>query len=182
MIIIEGPDGSGKSTLITKLGYRRQAFKALRGGVGGAGVNGRQGWGTSPTGVVSYVRAVQKTLEEDLRCAPTTAFDRFHLSERVYGPILRQHQMLPDVDLELLNNYLRERQIPVILCLPPWKETLKNVSIEGRERPSYQTEAFLWMSYQRFEGLKPWATHVFDYTKDRIGDLPFAIDDTATEG
>ncbi len=165
MIIVEGPDGSGKSTLIAKLGMDRRRFKSLRGGVGGVNAHGLGdgdfGW-SGASALASYTSTVCRHLHEAL------AFDRYHLSEVVYGPLLRGHQELPPEDLERLNFVLHTNQVPVILCLPPLEVTLANVMREGRERPSYQTVEFLTRAYQEFLLLAPWATIVYDYTRDPI--------------
>jgi thymidylate kinase len=160
VIIVEGPDGAGKSTLIENLGHIRVSLKSLRGGIGGAGHHNDQGWGDDP--LVAYTR---KIIDAE---GSRIAYDRFHLSEIVYGPMLRGTQLISEPDLIMLTNYIRGKCIPVILCLPPVNVTIENVSREGRERPSYQTESFLRQAYKGFERLAPWATIVYDYTRDRI--------------
>lgn len=173
MIIVEGVDGAGKSTLIQKLGYERRAFKSLRGGVGG---ETRRGWSSGQSALVEYVRKVADAkYAESINpmgsdaYGTRIAFDRFHLSEIVYGPILRHQQEMSTSDLTMLNNYLHDCHVPVILCLPPFPVTLANVLQEGRDRPTYQTEAFLLRAYKEFERLAPYATIVYDYTTQ---DLP----------
>jgi hypothetical protein len=169
MIIIEGPDGSGKSTLIRSLHHKGKCLKALRGGVGGTqrdgSGDGTAGWAGVDPALVAYTRQV-------LTAAEDTAFDRFHLSEYVYGPLLRQKQELSEGDLHMLSIFLRDRHVPIILCLPPFSVTWRNVTQEGRERPSYQTEAFLHQAYRAFEQLAPWATMVYDYTHDALPVIP----------
>ncbi len=165
MIIVEGPDGSGKSTMIARLGYERHAFKSLRGGVGGDTKTGWAGDAVSP--IDAYLRQI--LLADELEAAGRhIAFDRFHLSEAVYGPILRHRQEMTRAELSLLTSVLRRRRIPVILCMPPFPSTLATVAREGRDRPAYQTEGFLHQAYRAFESLAPWATHVFNYERDTL--------------
>lgn len=177
MIIVEGPDGAGKTTLIETLRHQRMHLKSLHGGVGGTTP---EGWSRVQDSVLSAY--AQKILEgeqlerETSEFAAMTnslimtrlAFDRFHLSEWVYGPILRHNQLITDENLQLIGNLLREKHVPIILCLPPFKVTLANVSRDGRERPSFQTEGFLHMAYASWQKIAPFATHVYDYTKDPI--------------
>lgn len=164
MIIIEGPDGSGKTTTIEKLGFTRLHTKSMKGGVGGSTPNGWAGPGIlSP--VAAYARRVREVQQ---MVGVKIAFDRFHLSEQVYGPILRNEQLIDEMEMTIITHMLRDKQIPVILCLPPFDVTLANVMKENRERPEYQTEAFLRHAYERFQRVACWATHVYDYTKDPL--------------
>lgn len=167
MIIVEGPDGSGKSTLIENLGLERKRLKSIRGGVGGTRFNGTgdgvAGWGGNDPALLAYTR---KVIEVGPK-API-AFDRFHLSEVAYGPLLRNLQEVDEPSLELLTAYLRQERIQVVMCLPPFEDTLANVVREGRERPHYQTDDFLQKAYAEFVRLAPWASIVYDYTKDPV--------------
>lgn len=164
MIIVDGPDGSGKSTLIENLGYERRRLKSLRGGTGGVlpdGTgDGTAGWGGNDPALLCYARKVAE--------GGRVAFDRFHLSEIVYGPILRGCQELRDVDLGLLHKFLVERGVQVVMCLPPFDVTMRNVKQNGRERPHYQTDEFLQRAYAEFMRLTPWATVVYDFTRDPL--------------
>lgn len=162
MIIVEGPDGAGKSTTISRLGFERVHIKSLTGGIGGTTP---EGWANGLPPIAAYGRKIR-----DAQQMPghKIAFDRFHLSEQVYGPMLRDKQLLDDTDLTLIGHMLRDKQIPLILCLPPFEVTLANVTKEGRDRPSYQTEEFLRAAYYRFQTLACWATIVYDFTKDPL--------------
>jgi thymidylate kinase len=173
MIIVEGPDGSGKDTLIANLGYESKKLKALRGGVGGTvnytagnGIgDGLAGWGGDHPALLAYTHQVMKAR------GTKTAFNRFHLSEVVYGPILRGKQELSPADLRFLDGLLRTLDATVILCLPPFEVTLANVRKPGRERPAYQTDEFLSRAYVEFDMLKKWATIVYDFTRDPVPQL-----------
>ena len=151
MIILEGPDGSGKTTVIERLGYERRAFKALRGGVG---ESERGNWGAQDPAPIAYARQI-------LAAHPRVAFDRFHLSETIYGPILRQGSGISDEEVVVLERLLKARGVTTILCLPPAVDTLRNVVKEGRERPAYQTLGFLRKSYLAWERLRD-ATDRYD--------------------
>lgn len=163
MVIVEGPDGSGKSQLIRRLGLKAVHLKSLRGGVGGTTP---EGWGAGDPAIVAYVKKIREAVAD-----PLLAYDRFHLSEHVYGPMLRNKQELPGPDLQMVNDYIHQHKIPVILCLPDFAQTLKVVALEGRPRPEYQTEGFLHQAYVLWQTMAPWATHVFDYTRDPLPTL-----------
>lgn len=169
MIIVEGPDGSGKTTLIENLKHQQHKLRSLLGGVGG---DTKKGWGSvdiSP--VPNYVKKILEA--EDLeRTGVRVAYDRFHLSEIVYGPILRKKQLFTEDDLAMLTGYCHRKKVSIILCLPPLETTVSNVMREGRERPDYQTVEFLQNAYADFLGLKEWADFVFDYTRDSLHLIP----------
>lgn len=165
MIIVEGPDGAGKSTTLQKLKYTRMHLKSLRGGVGGNVEGAAEGWATCHMPAAAYARKVR---EVEQIVGRRVGIDRFHLSEAVYGPLLRNEQLIDEGTMRLITHMLRDKQIPVILCLPPFEVTLANVMQEGRPRPEYQTETFLRLAYEEFEKLAPWATLVYDYTKDPL--------------
>jgi hypothetical protein len=171
MIIVEGPDGSGKSTLISRLGHQRVHLRSLRGGVGGTTP---EGWGGGRPVVDAYVHALDTH-------PPETAFDRFHLSELVYGPILRNTQLITPEILDALTNEINRRRIPVIVCLPSWETTYRNVTQPGRERPGYQTDDFLRASYDAWHAVawtRLWNRHwfrVWDYMKDPLPPLSYPV-------
>lgn len=139
-LIVEGPDGAGKSTLIEKLGLKRLHLKSLRGGVGGTT---QEGWGGQDEAPLAYVK--------QLVAAPEgTAFDRFYLSEMVYGPLLRGAAGITPEEAKLVERVTRARGIATVVCLPPFRRTVSNVMQEGRERPTYQTPTFLREAYVRW--------------------------------
>lgn len=171
--IIEGPDGSGKTQLIAALRAQypdlvSKRCKSIRGGTGGTRFDGTgdgaAGWGSEAPAIVTYTR----TLHDAMEGPSPFAFDRFHISEAVYGPILRHRQELPESEQLMLNSYIRQHDIQVVMCLPPFAVTLGNVRQNGRERPAYQTEGFLHQAYREFERLTPLATIVWDYTRDPV--------------
>lgn len=179
MIIVEGPDGSGKSTLIKNLGLEAKRLKSIRGGIGGTKFDGsgdgQAGWGGIEPALVAYTRKVMEAKAAEAAynsnnwvSEKVIAFDRFHLSEHVYGPILRGKQEMNDPDLQWLSAFLREERVKVVMCLPTFVVTLANVTQNGRERPAYQTEAFLHQAWKEFERLAPWASVVYDYTRDPL--------------
>lgn len=166
MIIVEGPDGSGKTTLIELLGHERKQLRSLRDGVG---ATNNKGWAKKGESVVdAYRRQLNLALTTERATGVKIAFDRFHLSEYVYGPILRNKQLITPEVMIAISRVLRDLRVPVILCLPPFAKTLEKVMEPGRERPAYQTEGFLHMAWQGFYRASPWATVVFDYTKDPL--------------
>lgn len=107
-IIIEGPDGAGKTTLAKVLcsalsmDYHHE--------------------GPPPQGVKPYdhYRNVYRELTHP------TVIDRFHLGEIVYGPLLREKSGLAPAEVFELNRIIEARNGRVIVCLPPWETCLEN--------------------------------------------------------
>ena len=169
MIIVEGPDGSGKTTLINRLGYKRRHLRALRAGRGADG-DRKQGWGGSDEASIAYTRQLLRAQWDEqyqYPSLPPIAFDRFHLSELVYGPLLRGASGITKEEALLLNRVITGFGIPVILCIPPLKVTIDNVMRQGRERPAYQTESFLRTAYERFALFAAYNNvQIYDFTQD----------------
>lgn len=159
MIIVEGPDGSGKSTLIATLGLIPLWM---------GGVRTRSPKGVTWTDPQAGTPLAKFETQIYNRVNDPVAFDRYHLSERIYGPILRDQQEMDDYSLTRINDLLHDHHVPVILCLPPFARTMQNVEQADRPRPAYQTDAFLRLAYRRFAELMPWATIVYDFTRDSI--------------
>lgn len=170
MIIVEGPDGAGKTTLIARLGFEARRLVSLRGGTGG---DTREGWAApAETTVNAYLRKLLGAAKAERdRGHQHIAWDRFHLSERVYGPILRQRQEVTDRDLYTLSTHLADLGVAVVLCLPPFEVT--HAKTRSRPWPAYQTDAFLTAAYAAWLDLAPYASVVYDFTS--TPDLPAAL-------
>lgn len=168
-LIVEGPDGGGKTTVIERLGLTRRHLKSLRGGVGGTTP---EGWGGSDPAPIAYIR--------QLITAPDgTAFDRFYLSELVYGPILRGQSSIRESDVDVVRRVEALMGIYTVICLPSFEKTLENVCQPGRERPSYQTPEFLQRAYDawhNFTRFRASGVLFFNFETDSIEQLKFLLD------
>lgn len=168
MIIVEGPDGSGKSTFIQNIKARSKKYRALRGGQGGTGADGScaktdSGWGGTLEAPIAYAKAIIASQAEGV-----DALDRFHLSEVVYGPMLRGESGINPTEVKILQRLLLARDIPSVVCLPPFPITKANVATPGRERPAFQTDKFLWSAYSKWASVAFSGKHhalVYDYTR-----------------
>ncbi len=169
MIIVEGPDGGGKSTLIAALQHERWHRLSMRGGVGGG--DKKNGWTPIKNVGTAYYDQIIKAQTYESRTKLAVAFDRFHLSERVYGPLLRDEQLVTDDILDKINALVHRKRIPVVICMPPFDVTLKNVMREGRPSPAFQTEEFLQRAYDAWKLVAPYATVMYDFTNEWLPDL-----------
>lgn len=127
-IIIEGPDGAGKTTLARFLCHRHNM--------------GYHHEGPPPVGV-SALEHYGRLLAEAPR---PTVFDRLHLGEVVYGPLLRGGSRLSTYDWGLMNRLIRGTGSVVVTCLAPWATCITNnrakeelIKDEGLLRVAYDT-------------------------------------------
>jgi len=96
MIILEGPDCAGKTTL-AKIAFNDWSYR-------------HQGpYSRDP--LVQTITALQRGVNE-------TVWDRLHIGEQVYGPIYRDRDTLGDVGRRMVERYILGRQGVVIFALP----------------------------------------------------------------
>lgn len=106
MIIVEGMDNTGKTSLINGLIERRPELRPAK----SPGPVTRQSLGYCLEWMVKAIKNPN----------PNMVYDRYSpISERVYGPVLRQGDQYGAYTFDLLRLTLR-RQLPLIIyCRPP---------------------------------------------------------------
>lgn len=110
-IIIEGPDGAGKSTLAAKLA-KRLDLNILK-----MTANGGQSAG-------EYI--------QKLGC-DGIVIDRCWISEQIYADIFGREQRLDDENCEMLTDFCFMAGIPIVVVLPPLYEVVKRLTKRGDE-------------------------------------------------
>jgi hypothetical protein len=92
----------------------------------------------------------------------STIFDRFHLGELVYGPLLRGSSGLSASDVTTLNGLLQSLGVLTILCRPSWPICKANSST----RKEYiEDEEYRRIAWERWgEVTLPPQSIVYDYT------------------
>ena len=106
-VIIEGPDGAGKTSLARFICHRHtMAYH-------------HEGPPPDGSALHHYAGLLMNTTKP-------TVFDRLHLGELVYGPLLRGDSKLAPADVDLLNEVILNRCITVVACLPPWETCFAN--------------------------------------------------------
>lgn len=183
MIIVEGPDGAGKTTLCKKLS---EDFVLPV-------MDWEQEWGLTrdemkkdPT--LRYYRSLQI----EFGAAPYHSaglghpfiHDRFYFSSLVYGPLMEGSNQMSDEDRKTIARVLIALACPVILCLPPKEEVVKNVRGEGHQMEGVaeiiedvydlyskvmSTDAFPFCMYYDYTGTMPGSGyHNYDGIKSRV--------------
>ena len=112
VILIEGPDGSGKTTLagqLMLLGFGYVHMSVPR----------------PARNPLTYWLARFKGRPHPL------VIDRMHWSEDVYGPLTRGGSALSDLDRWVLEGWLMAHDAKIVLCLPPVEAVLENVALDS---------------------------------------------------
>lgn len=106
IVILEGPDGGGKSWLATQLhdvyGYRivKTGPPALDGDV-----------------TAAYLAALHEALQRPGR----VVFDRLHTGESIYGPLLRGVDRMGADGLMRIELVINFTGVKLIIVCPPWE-------------------------------------------------------------
>lgn len=158
MLIVEGPDGSGKTTLIERLERRLNLPREPR--------------AVSHEAKVLTDMAVW-THQELNRGFGNRLYDRFNL---ISSPF---YSMLPDPTFAgkmLEPEWLREawqkfRQVGpmIIICLPPKEVVIRNVKADANNLVVQSDIETIWNLYHNFAAQYPFISMVWDYTKKEEG-------------
>jgi hypothetical protein len=154
VIILEGPDGSGKTTLanaLVKMGfeYRHE--------------------GPSPK-KIDLVDYYLKTLNNAIESQTDTVLDRFWLGERIYGPIARGSDRLGDRGQTLFLRLHNSKQVKQYICLPSLKAARQNYAKKIVEKSDYLGNLDMWG--QTFKSYREWLdkygndSDLYDYEKN----------------
>jgi uracil-DNA glycosylase len=111
VIILEGPDGGGKTTLANHL-HDRYGYQVRK--------------TNQPAAGEDLFHSYTSSLLEALRCWRPTVFDRHYLGECVYGPIMRGEDRLGEMGRTLIERLCAARGVPVVLVMPTWKQLIEN--------------------------------------------------------
>lgn len=175
MIIVEGPDGGGKSTLVKQMQDRYGLRVAPR-------VVSKE-----TTAMVDLKDWVENNLEEGPQWL---LFDRHRLiSETIYGPIIRGYaedgfDSVTGMMLWMKRFY--ELEPLIIYCMPPYRMVSANV----RDDPDNTAVAWrIEAIYQAYAAraamdyaLSPGSTVIWDYTTDGRETDPLRLFDGHIEG
>lgn len=148
MIIVEGPDGAGKSTLIERL-YSGLAEYGVHPGVHSGTPNRDRMWETT-------TQRTYDAIGRDLNPAvPVLMWDRLFYSELVYAPIMGRPNAFGTTS-NYVHRLIAYTGSPVIFCRPPLEVIIENVAKTKQHSWVAGNEEAIWKRYnqiiERFAG------------------------------
>lgn len=158
MIIVEGPDGAGKSTLVQEL---CDHFPLT---VGERGVTDRH--------------KLYEVTRQDTYTALAAAvkgnqypqiWDRLFFSEMVYAPVIGRECEFSLDEQNFVRRILKTLACPVIVCLPPWDVVKQNVHGTDQMDGVHENLQQIYEAYHEVFENMPWVLW-YDYTGEI--DLP----------
>lgn len=160
MLIIEGPDGAGKTTLIEYLEQRLGVVREPR---------------AVSSDAVPLKSMGQYVTDELNRGFGRRIYDRFALISSPFYCMLPEptfREQLLDREW-LYEAWLKFRRVGpiVILCLPPIEEVRKNVLADETSRVMWNHIDTIYWLYHNFSCQYPFISHVWDYTQSEHEDL-----------
>lgn len=165
-VVLEGPDGGGKTTLAATLheryGCLHQHAGPPRAGIGPAAL------------ARDYARMVTPRLEIDGQAVGVVA-DRWALGETIYGPLFRGRSLIGKAEWTALSCLLDATATPLVLCLPPksvamasWQDRLAEERFKDPLAVSKVYDAYATFAYGGNPALRaPRWQWVYDYTDPR---------------
>lgn len=161
MIILEGPDGAGKTTLASTL---TEHFD-LKMGERGTADRARLFEVTVP----DTYRALTGAIEGR---APARVWDRLFYSEFVYAPIVDRPCEFNDSMRSHICRQIEALTCPVIVCLPPVETVIENAAKDEQMDGVIENLRSIYHAYQDLlVGTFPGHTYVYDYTAPRSAEI-----------
>lgn len=166
MIVVEGPDGSGKSTLVKAICERFDLHEGTRGTL-----NRDLLWTVTKSDTMRALAGMVQGSHEP------RVWDRLYYSDFVYAPLSvtpRDCAFPPSVENHV-EAVLASVQPPIILCLPPWSVVKANIESDRHQMDGVVERAFdIYAAYDNLEF--PGWTFRYDYTTDKVASVFHHID------
>lgn len=157
MIIVEGPDGSGKSTLVESLITHFELREGAR------GTTDRKKLYTVT--VKDTYLALMKAIRA-MRGVPVEVWDRLFYSEFVYYRYGNRPCEFSEGQRRFINWMIEAITCPVILCLPPPEVIIENAKKVDQMDGVNENLPQIIMDYHSMSQWMPPQTIIYDYTRD----------------
>ena len=154
VVILEGCDGSGKTTLANYL-HQQYNYRIIK---------------TGPPApdrdvAVTYLDALHDALTYPGR----TLFDRHYLGEAVYGPLLRGVDKMGQDGLAIIERVIAARGVKLIICSPPWGALVKGWS--GKDDLLKKETQLRWVSDQYLYHAERLGLKTYDWTTMNVEEM-----------
>lgn len=158
MIIVEGPDGAGKTTLVNMLLAEYPALK-----IGQRGTHDRDKLWTVTVGDTF------RALAEAVHNKQIYIWDRLFYSEFVYSPVQDRPVAFTDMQSMYIRRLINDLGIPVVLCMPSLETCVENSRSEHQMRGVDGNEHVIYEGYKKLYEANyfPWHLVHYDYTRKR---------------
>ena len=169
VVILEGPDGSGKTALARALTSDGAPFASVE--------LRHTSQPKHPMGAYwEYLDEVARMARCDLWPDSLVVYDRFHVGEFVYGPVMRDGCDMTMADLATLESMLSQMDVVRVLLHAPSDVIVKRAYERGED---FVGEAQLREVVRRYDELGAWLSdHYGWFTYDTDA---FAVDYVARE-
>lgn len=135
IIILEGPDGGGKTTLAR--GFEDLGWRYKHDGPPPAGRNN----------IAYYLEVLNEAMVSPLN----TVFDRLWLGERIYGPVVRHMDTIGEEGQRLFMRLHTSKEIVQYICIPQYDVAIENYIIKMKDKTDYLKSASLFKEvYKRY--------------------------------
>lgn len=173
MIILEGCDGAGKTTLKEEILKR---YPAMREGPRGTKDRSRLYLVTVPDTFGAINRAIRAT-ETGGEHGSCCVWDRLYFSEMVYAPIVGRPCEFSPGQQEYLTAILEAMKCPIILCQPPFDVVKENAEVHVQMKGVNENLAAIYEAYDLLYWRMPNQTIKYDYTEDTLDQIYQVIDE-----
>ena len=124
IIIIEGVDGAGKTTLAREL--ERLGARYVHHGPPKKGEDLFSMYVKALHGAHADTAPPKAGAAPQKNQTPAVVFDRLHLGELVYGEAVRKRSQLGVMGIDLIDRYAHARGAITVIALPPWRVVEKS--------------------------------------------------------
>jgi len=158
VIMVEGPDGGGKSTLISKI---------HRDGVDNGDLIFHNGLYPTPDDAYSSYLGQLNAFEEG--ACDRLILDRSVISQMIYGAVMRNEPLNYEMTDKIQAKFLQLNGI-IILCLPPLKVCMQNWRARNAQNKEYVTKSKKMIQIYGLYSAVSEAFNLikYDYTTDEV--------------